>query len=131
MNMNCIIYSRVSTHDQDNDRQINELKEYIIYKKYKLLGVFEEKVSGAKKAADRIEFSKMLKFIEGKDIHHVLVWEISRLGRDMVDIVNTIEYFTERKINIYSKKEGINTLNSRGEKEPITSLLIGILSRSE
>jgi DNA invertase Pin-like site-specific DNA recombinase len=128
MDINSVIYSRVSTSEQDNERQINELKEYISYKKYKLLGVFEEKVSGAKKAADRIEFSKMLKFIEGRDIHHVLIWEISRLGRNMVDIVNTIEYFTERKINIYSKKEGLNTLNSNDEKEPITSLLIGILS---
>ena len=102
---------------------------YIIYKKYKLLGVFEEKVSGAKKAADRIEFSKMLKFIEGRDIHQVLVWEISRLGRNMIDIVNTIEYFTERKVNIYSKKEGLNTLNSNGEKEPITSVMLIINCR--
>ena len=126
--MNCIIYSRVSTEDQDNQRQIQELTEYCTYKKYKLLGTFEEKVSGASKAADRIEFGKMLKFINEHEVHHVLVWELSRLGRKMVDVINTIEFFTERKINIYSKKEGVNTLNEKGEKELITNLLIGILS---
>jgi DNA invertase Pin-like site-specific DNA recombinase len=126
--MNCIIYSRVSTEDQDNGRQINELKEYVKYKKYNLLAVFQEKVTGASKASERIEFSRMLDFISKNEVNHVLVWELSRLGRKMVDVVNTIEYFNDKKINIYSKKEGFNTLNDRGEKELMTTMLIGILS---
>jgi DNA invertase Pin-like site-specific DNA recombinase len=103
--MNCVIYSRVSTTDYDNERQIHELKEYIEYKKYKLLGVFEEKVSGASKAADRIEFSKMMKFIDENEINNILVWEFSRLGRRMVDVVNTIEHFTEKKLTSSLKRK--------------------------
>ena len=54
--MNCVIYSRVSTEEQDNERAINELKEYAAYKKYDIIGIFEEKITGTTKALDRIEF---------------------------------------------------------------------------
>lgn len=126
--MNCVIYSRVSTEEQDNERAINELKEYAAYKKYNLLEVFEEKVTGTSKALDRIEFSRMLEFINANEVNVILVWELSRVGRKMSDVINTVEYFNERKINIYAKKENMNTLNEHGERDIMTTLLIGILS---
>ena len=46
----------------------------------------------------------------------------------MSDVINTVEYFNERKINIYAKKENLNTLDEKGERDIMTTLLIGILS---
>jgi site-specific DNA recombinase len=127
--MNCIIYSRVSTiNKQDNARAIAELRDYAKYKKYKVLQVFEEKITGTSKALDRPEFQKMEAYIQNNNIKCVLVWELSRLGRKMSDVINTIESFSNRKINIFIKKEGINTLNDKGEKELLTQIIISVLS---
>jgi site-specific DNA recombinase len=126
--MKAVIYSRVSTLDQDNRRQIAELKDYAKYRKFDLLKVFEEKITGASKAAERSEFKKLLEFIEKGKVDYVLVWELSRLGRSMLDVLNTIELFSQKGINIYIKKEGINTLDDKGQKSTMTNIIISILS---
>ena len=43
---NCIIYSRVSTEQQENKSAIDDLKNYAKYMKFDVLKVFEEKISG-------------------------------------------------------------------------------------
>lgn len=126
--MKAIIYSRVSTLDQDNERQINELKEYAKYKKYTLVRVFQEKITGASKAFERTEFKNLLDLIGKEKIDVVLVWELSRLGRSMMDVLNTIENLSMMGINIYIKKEGMNTLDEKGKKSTMTTMLISILS---
>lgn len=126
--MNAIIYSRVSTLDQDNRRAIEELRAYAKYKKYNVVKVFEEKISGAIKAKDRGEFAKVLEYITKNKVDHLLVWELSRLGRKMVDVINTIENLSENKINVYCKKEGFNTLDDKGNKQIMTNIIISVLS---
>lgn len=126
--MNAVIYSRVSTEDQDNERQIRELKEYAKYKKVKVLKIFQEKISGAIKTQERNEFKKLLEFVDEKNVHHVLIWELSRLGRSMKNVSDTIEFLSEKKINIYSHKENFNTLNQQGKKDIITNILIMVLT---
>lgn len=126
--MNAIIYSRVSTEDQDNKRQIDELRDFAKYKKYQVVKVFEEKISGAIKAKDRGEFAKVLDYIDKNKVHHLLVWELSRLGRSMLDVITTIESLSERKINVFCKKENIYTLDEKGNKQIMTNIIISVLS---
>src|SRR5687767_2951828 len=119
--MNCIIYSRVSTFDQDNASAISDLKAYAKYRKYKVLKVFEEKITGASKASERNEFKKLLHYVESEKIDTILVWELSRLGRSMMDVLNTIEDLSKKGINVYIKKENLNTLEG-GKRNPIISM---------
>jgi DNA invertase Pin-like site-specific DNA recombinase len=126
--MNAIIYSRVSTDDQDNARQIAELKSYAQYKKFKVLKVFEEKITGASKGSQRVVFKQLLEYLETNEIDSILVWELSRLGRSMLDVLNNIEAFSEKRINVFIKKEGMNTLDEKKRKSTMTTLLISILS---
>lgn len=125
--INCLIYSRVSTDQQSNESQIQDLKEYAKYMKYNILGVFQEKISGTTKANERTEFKAMLYFIESNNVDSILVWELSRLGRNLKDILETIDFFTERKINIYSKKENQNTLNEDKSINHIVAMTMGIM----
>ena len=78
-----VIFSRVSSEGnrQDNQRQINELKEYAQKMGYDIVKVYEEKVSGFKKNEDREVFSRMLEEVGELDVDKVLVWELSRIGR--------------------------------------------------
>ncbi|HYG03012.1 MAG TPA: recombinase family protein [Chryseosolibacter sp.] len=126
--MKAVIYSRVSTLDQDNARQIQELKEYAKYRKMNLVNVYEEKITGASKAAERTEFKKLLEYITANKVNTVLVWEVSRLGRSMLDVLNNIELLSNQGINIFFKKESMNTLDDTGKKSTMTNMLISILS---
>jgi site-specific DNA recombinase len=127
--MKVIIYARVSTHSQDVERQIDELKEFCNYSKYEIVNVFTETVSGIKSRKERKQISKLLEYVENHpEVNGVLVWELSRLGRKTHDILDIINELTSKKIWIYSKKENLFSLNPDGTENPTSNLLMGILS---
>jgi DNA invertase Pin-like site-specific DNA recombinase len=100
-----VIYSRVSSEGnrQDTERQTNELIEYANRMGYKLVEVYEEKVSGYKKNEDRPIFSRMLEEIDKGEIDKVLVWELSRIGRSVIQSLQNIQLLTDKKVSIYIK----------------------------
>lgn len=127
---NVVIYSRVSsTGDrQDTERQTNELKEYANRLKYNLCGIYEEKISGFKKNEDRPILSKMLMDIDKGGIDKVLVWELSRIGRSVIQALNVIESFNQKKISLYIKNYNLETLNEDKSINPLTMFMIQILA---
>lgn len=123
-----VIYLRVSDAKQDYNRQYDDLDKYAQYKGYEVLDVFQEKISGLTKAQSREGFQKLLDFVEKNSVDHLLIWELSRLGRNALDMLNNVELFNSRKINVYAHKESLNTLNSQKERNPTTTLLLSMLS---
>ena len=95
-----VIYARVSTAIQDYDRQIDELKDYANRMNYQVVKVFSEKVSGAKKVAERNALSELLDYVEAHHIDKVLIYECSRLSRRIVDFLQVIERLTEKGISL-------------------------------
>ena len=128
LNENCVIYSRVSTEKQSNESAIADLTRYANYKHYRILETFQDIISGTSKTADRNAFKELVGFCEENKVHHILVWEISRLSRrGLIDTLEIIKYFTERKINIFAKKEGINTLNEDKTINETSKMMLGIM----
>ena len=82
--MRVIIFSRVSTSIQDNQRQIDELTEYSQKMNFDVIKVFEEKISGGKKNEERPILLEMIQFVKDNQIDKVLCWELSRLGRNVM-----------------------------------------------
>lgn len=119
------IYSRVSTEVQDYGRQTDELKEYAVRNGIEVKYVFEEKVSGFKD--DRIEFQKLERLTKD-DIDIVLVWELSRLSRRSIFIQQVVKDFAARGICVYTKKEGLYTLNDDGTENKNAMFTIGVIS---
>ena len=72
---------------------------------------------------DRKEASKLL---SNHEVSEVLVHSIDRLGRNTLDIMQTIQDFTSRGINVVSVKEGLSTIVD-GKENPIAKMMIGIL----
>jgi DNA invertase Pin-like site-specific DNA recombinase len=127
--MKVVIYTRVSTISQDVERQSKELLDYCKYKGYEVVREFTETVSGSKTRIQRVEMSKLMDFIEKTgDINGVLVWELSRLGRNTLDVLEILSNLTERKIWVYSKKDNLCTLNEDGTESPTTKLTLTLLS---
>ena len=89
--------------------------------------VFANKVSGTKRNEDRPEIVEMLQYIEEHKIDKVCVLEISRLGRNTLEALKVIELLNEKKICLFIKNYNLETLDSKGNVNPITSLICTIL----
>ena len=105
-------YARVSTADQNLDRQKDALNKYGIDK------LFCEKISGTKK--NRPELDMMLRTVDEGDT--IVIESLSRLGRSVKNLAELMELFNEKKIRLISLKETIDTTSSTGR------LLFTILS---
>ena len=124
-----VIYSRVSSEGnrQDTERQTNELIEYANKMGYELVDVYEEKVSGYKKNEDRPIFSRMLEEIEKGTIDKVLVWELSRIGRSVIQSLQNIQLLTDKKVSIYIKNFNLETLNDDKTPNSLSMFMVQIL----
>jgi len=110
-------YNRVSTIEQ------NEARQEIT----KGAKVYLDKCSGAIPFNERKSASKLLKDISEQSISEIYIHSIDRLGRNTLDIMNTLKMFNELGINVISKKEGFSTLNEDGTENMMAKLMIGIL----
>lgn len=124
-----VIYSRVSSEGnrQDTERQTNELIEYANKMGYELVEIYEEKVSGFKKNEERPIFSKMLEEIEKGNIDKCLVWELSRIGRSVIQSLQNIQLLTDKKVSIYIKNFNLETLNDDRTPNSLSMFMVQIL----
>ena len=126
--MDVVIFGRVSTLIQDYDRQVNELTAICIQRGWSVRSVFTEKISGAKKNAERKELSRMIDYIKAQHIDKVLVTELSRLGRDTLQVLQVIETLNDMKVSLYIHNYNIETLNEDGKVNAMSQFLITILA---
>jgi len=113
-----VLYVRVSSIDQNTDRQKIKESEYDY--------LIEDRCSGAIPFFQR--GNDIVKLINKKAITSLHVLSIDRLGRDLKDILNTIEFFTARRIPIHFISQGLITLDSQGNENTVCTLMIGILA---
>ena len=126
--MDVVIFGRVSTLIQDYDRQINELTAICTQRGWLVRSVITEKISGAKKNAERKELSRMIEYIKTQHIDKVLVTELSRLGRDTLQVLQVIETLNDMKVSLYIQNYNIETLNEDGKVNAMSQFLITILA---
>lgn len=128
--VNAVIYSRVSSvgNRQDTERQTNELSEYAARMGYNLVGVYEEKISGFKKLEDRPVLSQMLNDITKNRIDKVLTWELSRIGRNVIQGLSFIEELNSRKVSLFIKNYNLETLYEDKSINPLTMFMVQILA---
>lgn len=98
-------YARVSTEQQNLDRQLDMLEKYgVDY-------IYNEKMTGTKR--NRPELEKLLERLTGGDT--VVVESLSRLGRSTKDLIWLMETFNTKGVNLVSLKESIDTNTSTGK----------------
>lgn len=98
-------YARVSTEQQDLDRQLDMLQ------KYGVDFIYNEKMTGTKR--NRPELEKLLERLTEGDT--VVVESLSRLGRSTKDLIWLMETFNSKGVNLISLKESIDTTTSTGK----------------
>lgn len=98
-------YVRVSTVEQNEERQVISLKEQGVEK------MFIDKLSG--KDTKRPELQKMLEYVREGD--ELIVSEYSRLARSTLDLLNIIKELTEKDVRVISLKENFDTATPQGK----------------
>ena len=98
-------YARVSTEQQNLDRQLDALRKYGVDM------IFNEKMTGTKR--DRPELAKMLDRMTEGDT--VVIESLSRLGRSTKDLIELTELFQSKGVHLVSLKEQIDTSTSTGK----------------
>lgn len=111
-------YVRVSTIEQNEDRQLVTMEKYNVEK------VFSEKVSA--KDTNREELNKMLDFVREGDT--VVIHDFSRLARSTKDLLEIVELLNDKKVNLISSKENIDSSTPTGK---LMLTMIGAINEFE
>ena len=96
-------YIRVSTEKQTIENQRYEIIKFAASKKFTINKWFEETISSSKKMEERT-FNTILKKLKSNDI--LIISEISRMGRNLMQIMSILHLCMERKATVYAVKEG-------------------------
>ena len=127
--MKAAIYARVSSvgDRQDTTRQIRDLERYAFDNSLVIQRTFEEHISGAKKTKDRPVLSECLDYCFTNDIDILLISELSRLGRNVDDVLANVQLCKEHHLNVYFQKEQLSIFNSDGKEHPFLTIFIAVL----
>jgi len=123
--MKAIIYCRVSTSLQDNERQLIQLRNKCKERNFEIVSEYTETMSGMFEIRD--ELTKMLKEIKAGGIDYVVISELSRLGRTE-ETIKTIKQIHDCKTNFISIKENIETNVSNDAGLQTANLVVGLIS---
>jgi DNA invertase Pin-like site-specific DNA recombinase len=118
-------YSRTSTVLQNSARQIETFKSHEGFDPSRL---FVERIQGNIPFMERPEAVRMFDELTNQsEPCTVVVDSIDRLGRNLIDILHSIDLFTKNKINLKSIKEGFTTLLDNGDVNPMAQLVISCM----
>ncbi len=123
-----IIYARVSSlgDRQSTERQITSLNDFARSNDYEVIKVFSEHISGATKNAERQALNECIDYaiINQTDI---LFSEMSRVGRAIWEVLETIKRCIDNKVNVIFQKEGLRLFDDEGKVNGIMAIYISCL----
>ena len=114
------IYARVSTKEQDIDKQVDELVDYCKRNNYEYESFVDKGVSGSKES--RPEFNRLMEEVRLRKIDLVVVYKIDRFSRSMQHFLKIMQELKNKNIGFISITQPIDTTSSAGE------LLMNILA---
>lgn len=129
MNKIAVIYSRVSSQGdrQDTARQVRDLELLAKQRNMKVAKIYEEHISGAKKTQERPILRECLEYCFANDVEILLISELSRLGRNVDDVLANVQLCKEKHLNVYFQKEQLSIFNDDGKEHPFLTIFIAVL----
>ncbi len=127
-NIKVYIYTRVSTTMQIEgyslDAQKARMKAYAAFNDYEIVGEYEDAGKSGKSTEGRLAFNRMLEDIcaDKDDVSYVLVFKLSRFGRNAADVLSTLQIMQDHGVNLICVEDGIDSSKDAGK------LIISVLS---
>lgn len=112
--MNVAIYCRVSTKEQCEQNQLDELRQFCDRANWNIVRVYREQVSGAKGPNEREQLRALLAAAYRREFSMVVVWSADRLGRSMRHLTAVLGELHDCGIHLCSYKQNIDTSHPMG-----------------
>ena len=124
-----VIYARVSsTGDrQSTERQVIDLTDYANRNAMTICKIFEEHISGAKRNEERAVLSECIEYAISNRVGVVLFSELSRCGRAIWEVLDTIRTLKDNGINAYFQKEGLSLFSEDGKESVYLAVTMSVL----
>ena len=124
-----VIYCRVSSigDRQNTERQVADLTDYANRNGLEVKQVFEEHISGAKRNDERAVLKECIDYAITNRVDVVLFSELSRCGRAVWEILETIKTLKDNNINAYFQKEGLSLFSADGKENPYLAVMVSVL----
>ena len=124
-----IIYARVSSvgDRQSTERQVSDLVDYSTKNGLLVEQVFEEHISGAKRNDERAVLKECIDYAIANRVDVVLFSELSRCGRAVWEVLETIKTLKDNNINAYFQKEGLSLFSEDGTENIYLSVMLSVL----
>ena len=124
-----VIYARVSsTGDrQSTARQVADLTDYAIRNGMAITEIFEEHISGAVKNEERPVLCQCLDYCINNKVGTLLISELSRLGRNVYEVLANVKRCKDNGLNIYFQKENLSIYQPDGTKNPVLNIFVSVL----
>ena len=116
-----IKYNRTSTLNQTGERYKLDDDGYD-------LTLFDKGVSGKVPFKEREKGRVLVELIEKGEVETIIVEELSRLGRNTVDVLTTLQWLEERGVNVVVRGMGNLQSHVDGKKNPIWNLITSVMS---
>lgn len=127
--MKGVIYCRVSSEGerQNTSRQVTDLTQYANRNGIEVLRTFEEHISGAKRNEEREVLCNCLDYCFTNHVDVLLISELSRLGRNVDEVLANVKRCKDAHLNIYFQKENLSIFQADGTKNPFLNIFISVL----
>ncbi|MBW2969481.1 recombinase family protein [Candidatus Woesearchaeota archaeon] len=111
--MKIAIYCRVSTNEQDADKQEHICREYCNRNNIEIYNVYKDIISGAKQS--RPGFNKLLKDMRLYRFNTIMVTKLDRIGRSLSHLLSLFDEFNKKGINFIAVTQNIDTTTAAGK----------------
>ena len=127
-----IIYARTSSSGsvesrQSTERQVIDLTDYANKNEMRITKTFEEHISGAKRNEERAVLSECIEYAISNRVDVVLFSELSRCGRAVWEVLDTIRTLKDNGINAYFQKEGLSLFSEDGSENVYLAVMLSVL----
>ncbi len=89
--------------------------------------MYEEHISGAKRNEERPILCECLDYCIGNGVDMLLISELSRLGRNVDEVLANVKRCKDNNLNIFFQKENLAIFQPDGSKNPILNIFISVL----
>lgn len=110
------LYTRVSTSDQTVENQVAELERVAEFRGWQVVARYSDQgISGAKGRQERPGLNAMLKDAERAKFDVVMCWSLDRLGRSLIDLLQTVEHLHGIGVDLFLMQQSIDTTTAAGK----------------
>ena len=127
-----IIYARTSSsgsveNRQNTERQVIDLTDYANRNAMTICKTYEEHISGAKRNEERAVLKECIDYAISNRVDVVLFSELSRCGRAIWEVLDTIRTLKDNGINAYFQKEGLSLFSEDGSENVYLAVMLSVL----